>query len=315
MQRAEIIVIGEAFVDFLPKGAGPLSHIDGFEMHCGGAPCNVARGGARLGVPSRFVTVLGADEFSDFVLEQLRSAGVHTDAVRRLPEGRTQLCFVTLDDRGDRQFTGRGPDASLSLGVQDVRPEHFAHGEALVLTCGALRTRQGVFAVDRALQHARGLVCCDPGTCPPEWCEPRLMNRRLWSVFTRCDVVKCADHETYWLTEEDDPLRAAQRLVAGGVRLAVVTCGARGAVWAREGGASGAVPAPAVDVVDTTGAGDAFMSALVAWLARAPAPLARLTDAQVEEALSFATFVGARSVTVKGAVHGIPAMREPRLPE
>ncbi len=315
MKRAEIIVIGEAFVDFLPKGTGRLSHIDGFEMHCGGAPCNVARGASRLGVGSRFVTVLGADEFSDFVLEQLRLAGVHTDAVRRLPEGRMQLCFVTLDDRGDRQFTGRGPDASLSLGVQDVRPEHFANAEALGITCGSLRTRQGVFAVDRALQHARGLVFCDPGTCPPEWCEPRLMNRRLWGVFTRCDVVKCADHETYWLTEEDDPLRAAQRLVAEGVKLAVVTCGARGAVWARAGGATGAVPAPAVQVVDTTGAGDAFMSALVAWLVRAPAPLARLADAQVEEALRFAAFVGARSVTVKGAVHGVPVLEEPRMPE
>ena len=315
MRQAEIIVIGEAFVDFLPKGTGPLSHIDGFEMHCGGAPCNVARGIARLGVGSRFVSVIGADEFSDFVLEQLRLAGVHTDAVRRLSEGRMQLCFVTLDDRGDRQFTGRGPDASLSLGVQDIRPEHFAHSEALVLTCGSLRTRQGVFAVDRALQYARGLICCDPGTCPPEWCEPRLMNRRLWSVFTRCDVVKCADHETYWLTEEDDPLRAAQRLVQEGVKLAVVTCGARGAVWARAGGASGSVPAPHVSVVDTTGAGDAFMSALTAWLVRAPAPLPQLTDAQVEEAIRFAAFVGARSVMVKGAVHGIPLMEAPRLPE
>ena len=133
-ELADVMVIGEAFVDFLPKGAGKLSHIDGFEMHCGGAPSNVARGIAKLGVTVSFVSVLGDDEFSEFVFAHLERSGVQTHGVRRLPSGRMQLCFVTLDDTGDRQFTGRGPDASLSLGVQDIRPEHFKKGQSLVLT-------------------------------------------------------------------------------------------------------------------------------------------------------------------------------------
>ena len=73
--------------------------------------------------------------------------------VRRLKGGRTQLCFVTLDSTGDRHFNGRGPDASLSLGVQDMGDSVFKNVSSLVITCGSLRTRQGVFAIERALQQ------------------------------------------------------------------------------------------------------------------------------------------------------------------
>ena len=65
---SDILVIGEAFVDFLPKDVGRLTHVGGFEMHGGGAPCNVARGVARLGVSSQLVSVIGDDDFSDFSL-------------------------------------------------------------------------------------------------------------------------------------------------------------------------------------------------------------------------------------------------------
>lgn len=316
-EPADVIVIGEAFVDFLPKGTGKLSHIDGFEMHCGGAPCNVARGIAKLGVSARFISVLGDDEFSDFVLAHLERSGVQTQAIRRLPSGRMQLCFVTLDDSGDRQFTGRGPDASLSIGVQDMRPEFFEGARSLVLTCGSLRTRQGVFAIERALQQASGQVFCDPGTCPPEWCDPTLMRRRLWGVFTRCDVVKCADHETYWLTEQDEPLKAAMSFIHEGVKLAIVTLGAKGALWARRDHlgqiSHGSIPAPPVSVVDTTGAGDAFFSALVSRLTLHERPVDELNEEELTSALMFSAHIGSLAVTRKGAVHGIPELSRPEL--
>ena len=116
---SEVLVIGEAFVDFLPRQTGSLKQVDGFEMHGGGAPCNVARGVAKLGVSSSFISVLGDDEFSDFIINQLNTDQVDTRHLRRLEGGRTQLCFVTLDDRGDRHYR-RGPDTA-SFGVQTSR--------------------------------------------------------------------------------------------------------------------------------------------------------------------------------------------------
>jgi fructokinase len=143
------------------------------------------------------------------------------------------------------------------------------------------------------------------------------MRRRLWGVFTRCDLVKCADHETYWLTEEDDPLKAALAFVREGVKLAIVTCGAKGAVWARKNADGkntyGSIPAPPVSVVDTTGAGDAFMSALVARLTLSDRTIQALSDDEITSALTFAAHIGSLAVTQKGAVHGIPEMSTPEL--
>ena len=302
---SEVLVIGEAFVDFLPRQTGSLRQVDGFEMHGGGAPCNVARGVSKLGVSSSFISVLGDDEFSDFIINQLSADQVDTRHLRRLEGGRTQLCFVTLDDRGDRHFTGRGPDASLSFGVQDIKAEAFEDNRVLMLSCGSLRTRQGVYAVERAIQMTKGWVCCDPGTCPPEWCDPQLMRRRLWGVFTRCEIVKCADHETYWLTGEDDPLKAAQAFIKGGAKCAIVTLGAKGALWARKG-EYGYVPSPDVKVLDTTGAGDAFMSGLLALLSTKSMAPSKLPSDEWKRLVQFASYIGALAVTQLGAVHGIP---------
>ena len=304
---SEVLVIGEAFVDFLPRQTGSLKQVDGFEMHGGGAPCNVARGVSKLGISSAFLSVLGDDEFSDFIINQLDGDGVNTQFLRRLEGGRTQLCFVTLDDRGERRFTGRGPDASLSFGVQDIKPAAFSDSRVLMLSCGSLRTRQGVYAVERGIQLTQGWVCCDPGTCPPEWCDPHLMRRRLWGVFTRCEVVKCADHETFWLTGEDDPLKAAQAFIQGGAKCAIVTLGADGALWARKG-EYGHVPSPDVEVLDTTGAGDAFMSGLLALLSTKTKPPSELQTEEWENLVRFAAYIGALAVTRLGAVHGIPKL-------
>jgi fructokinase len=308
----KVLVIGEAFVDFLPRQTGSIKQVDGFEMHGGGAPCNVARGVSKLGIDAAFISVLGVDEFSDFIINQLDGDGVNIDYLRRLEGGRTQLCFVTLDDRGDRQFTGRGPDASLSFGVQDIKPAAFADSRVLMLSCGSLRTRQGVYAVERGIQLSPGWVCCDPGTCPPEWCDPQLMRRRLWGVFTRCELVKCADHETFWLTGEDDPLKAAQAFIKGGAKCAIVTLGAEGALWARNG-EHGRVPSADVDVLDTTGAGDAFMSGLIALLSTKPVAPSQLPTEEWVKLVRFASYIGALAVTQLGAVHGIPKLENQEM--
>ena len=152
-----------------------------------------------------------------------------------------------------------------------------------------------------------GWVCCDPGTCPPEWCDPQLMRRRLWCVFTRCEIVKCSDHETYWLTGEDDPLKAARAFIAGGAKCAIVTMGEEGALWARQG-EHGVVPSPDVAVLDTTGAGDAFMSALLAILTIQDMAPSELPTEEWTKLIKFAAYVGAQAVTSLGAVHGVPKL-------
>jgi fructokinase len=305
----DVLVIGEAFVDFLPANSGSIRDMSAFEMHSGGAPCNVALGCARLGAKSALISVVGDDDFGGFILKRLEEEGVDSTSVRRLNGGITQLCFVTLDEKGERSFTGRGPDASLELSPQDIDLLKLAQAKVLVLTCGSLRKKNGIYAVQEALNHAKNWIVCDPGTCPPHWCEPTEMRKRLDPIFQKCHFIKCADHESYWLTGENDPEIAVRKLVdTFHLKGAIITCGANGAIWATQDN-DGVIPTPFVEVVDTTGAGDAFMSAFCAELSKidfTENDSENFDERSFQKIITYANHIASLSVTKKGAVHGIP---------
>jgi fructokinase len=305
----DVLVIGEAFVDFLPANSGSIRDMSAFEMHSGGAPCNVALGCARLGANSALISVVGDDDFGSFILKRLEEEGVDATNVRKLNGGITQLCFVTLDEKGERSFTGRGPDASLELSLQDINLQKVEQTKVLVLTCGSLRKKNGIYAIQEALNHAKQWIVCDPGTCPPHWCEPLEMRKRLDPIFQKCHFIKCADHESHWLTGESDPEIAARKLVETfQLKGAIVTCGANGAVWATQEN-DGIMPTPFVEVVDTTGAGDAFMSAFCTKLSKVNYDenhQGSFNEHLFQEMIEYANHIASLSVTKKGAVHGIP---------
>ena len=98
---------------------------------------------------------------------------------------------------------------------------------------------------------------------------------------------------------------AAARLVELGVKIACITLGPKGAL-ARRGDELFQVPAPAIQVVDTTGAGDGFVAGLLSRLA----PAGELTSAQLRDALAFACSIGSRVCTRLGAVAGLPRLAE-----
>jgi ribokinase len=127
---------------------------------------------------------------------------------------------------------------------------------------------------------------------------PREVPRRL---LERLDPLVVNEHEAAFLLGEgvegvDGALSAARDLLSLGPRSAVITVGGAGAVFS-DGESTSHVPAPKVEAVDTTGAGDAFVGALAARLAR---------DATLEEAVAYAVRAGAAAVTKEGAQGALP---------
>ncbi|MCB9536206.1 MAG: carbohydrate kinase [Myxococcales bacterium] len=308
MRTLDVLVVGEAFVDFVPLHRGRLRESESFELHSGGAPCNVAIGLARLGSRSALVSVVGDDEFGHFVRRALDRDGVDTTAVRVEPGVQTGLCFITLDADGERSFLHRGGDTAERLRADHFDLARVRAAGAVLFTASSLRQPAGVAAIHKMIDHAGGLVCCDPGGTPRHWGHPDLIRSRTLRALARCDVVKCAAAEATALTGEQDPVKATRALVDHGAWLAVVTLGAEGALWARPEDA-GHVPAPDVDVVDTTGAGDGFMAGLLHRLASESARPEALPEARLVEHLRFACSIGAAVVTRRGAVQGLPDLR------
>lgn len=301
----DVLVIGEALVDFVPLHRGPLREASGFELHSGGAPANVAIGVSRLGGRAGLISVVGDDEFGAFLLRALARERVDTRGVHRLAGVQTGLCFITLDADGERSFLHRGGDPAVLLEAEHVDPAQAASARVIKFSSGPLRTEGGAAAVERLAKHASGLVACDPGACPGHWATARVISARLAEALPRCHVIKCSESEARGISGVDDPMEAARAMVDRGAELAVVTLGAEGALFARRG-ESGYVGAPRVEVVDTTGAGDAFMAALLFRLARDEDRPASLPAARLREHLAFACRIGAGAVTRRGAIAGLP---------
>jgi fructokinase len=324
MRRFGVVSLGEALVDFLPSRRGPLASVPAFERHPGGAPANVAIGVARLGVRVLFTGAVGDDPFGAYVAAALSEEGVDVAHLERVPGQKTGLAFVSLDEVGQPRFYSPGQSvAELCVGVEAIDGLPLADAAVVHFSTALLRDERARAATFRFVERARAAGCVvafDPNLRLHHWRDPAPLAADVARLVAQADVVKLSDAEIAFVAGTQDAPEAARRLVARGPSLAVVTTGRHGCVWARrgvEGSAGveeGAVPAPAVYVVDTTGAGDAFQAALVAGLACASGTGRgepwRMSRTRLEALLRVAAAAGARVCERMGAVAGLPGARE-----
>ncbi len=311
----DVLVQGEALVDLLPDRRGPLRRVGSFAVHTGGAPANVAVGLARLGVRVALLGLVGEDEFGAFLREALGAEGIEVAGLQTTRAGRTGLSFVELDERGERRFFGYGaPTADACFAPEHVDEALVRRARIVHVGSNALVSESGVAATAKLLEIAReagAVISVDPNLRLHLWRDASALRPRLGPVLAAATLAKLSEEEAaFWLGPAPAD-EQARRLVHEGLPLAIVTAGAAGAWWARRDGASGHVPAPRVEVVDSTGAGDGFVAGLLAALTPlladgaqpAELPVAALTTAIVQGCR-----VGAAVVGRLGATAGLPRL-------
>ena len=291
----DVFVLGSINQDFVLKverRPNPGETVTDAELstHNGGKGANQAAAAALLGASVTFLGRVGDDEFGEPLVRALREKGIDTRLVERASGKSTGAAFITVTPDGENAITV-APGANRSLTPKDAEAASEAIGEARVL---AAQMEIPVQTVLRALE-----VAAKRGTRTLVNLAPVLEVPR--ELLEKLDPLVVNEHEAAFLLGGgvegvDGALSAAPELLSLGPRSAVITVGAAGAAFA-DGESSGHVPAPEVDVVDTTGAGDAFVGALAARLAR---------DASLEEAVAYAVRAGAAAVTKEGAQGALP---------
>jgi fructokinase len=312
----DLITCGEILVDFVSTQPG-LALIDApsFTRAAGGAPANVAVGAARLGLSSGFMGMVGDDVFGHFLAQTLRHNSVDTSALHFTAEARTPLAFVSLRDDGDRDFIFyRNPGADMLFSPEHVAPDYISQGKIFHYGSISLSAERSMAATLYAVELARkhGLVTSyDPNLRLNLWPSEEAARDGIRLGWGHANVVKVSEEELFFLTSISEPERAARSLWHDDLKLMVVTLASRGSLYFTPT-SSGAVPGFDVPVADTTGAGDAFLAALLYKLypsldaVRAGHPGVRLLD----EALRFANAAGAITTTRPGAIPSLPALAE-----
>ena len=265
---------------------------------------NVAVTAARLGAPTAFVGRISTDGYGDLLWQHLAEAGVDLGAAERGPEP-TARALVEHVPTPVFHFDGEGT-ADTCLARADLTAlgpgPHLLHGGTLGLFRG--RTAAVLAALVEQTAPTDGLVSLDPNV------RPQIIDdRRAWFGFferwrTRADLLKLSSEDLAWMWPGRTEGEVARDLLDGGAGAVCVTHGGEGVV-AHLPGRDLAVVAPAVVVVDTVGAGDAFCGGLLAHLWQAGVTdrgaLDELDDDHWHEALTTAVTVAALTCTRAGA--------------
>ncbi|MEU1349082.1 carbohydrate kinase [Streptomyces sp. NPDC005795] len=246
LDRLDLLVIGECVADVvrLPDTAD--------RVHPGGSPANVAYGLARLGHDTTLLTQLGADEKGRLIRAHLTAAGVEvrTDG----STAPTPSAVVNLDGAGRASYAF---DITWTLGpVSLERPPAHVHTGSI-----AAVTEPGAAAVVAAVESLRAAatVSYDPNVRPELMGDHEAAVRKAERCVALSDVVKASDEDLEWLYPGVEPVKAAERWLATGPAVVLVTRGGDGAFAVLPAGPLTVDALPA-EVVDTVGAGDAFMS-------------------------------------------------------
>ncbi|WP_242909320.1 carbohydrate kinase family protein [Actinomadura terrae] len=279
---ARILVFGEALVDLVGEPGGRRYRADP-----GGSPANLAVGLGRLGNAVTLATGLGADAFGRLVTDHLVASGVTPD-VSAAPF--TSLAVVSVDGAGV-------PSYDFALSWTPSPP--VIPSDAAVVCTGSLAAALAAEAAEAALAGGP-TACYDPNIRPALLGDRAAERRRVERQVALADVVKASDEDLAWLYPGADPVHVAHRWRGLGPALVVVTRGPRGCVAVT---ASGQVerPAPPVEVVETVGAGDAFMAGLVSALLAAdlldPARRADLANGGESLSVPLATALVSAAIT------------------
>ena len=256
-----ILVCGEALVDSVKNADGTM------RLTPGGGPFNTARALARLGVPTAFLGHLSNDGLGKKLGELLVAEGASL-ALATVGQEPTTLAIADVDGAGlaAYEFVVEGTSAPNLTPAMIPDPFPSDITALHVGTLGLVLEPMASTLTDLILSEgAMRLVMLDPNIRPALAAGNPEYRDRLAHLMRESTIVKASETDLSWLKPGVEYAVAADEILDAGARLVVVTLGAQGA-YATARDLQVSVEAPAVEVVDTIGAGDAFSAAFLAWL-------------------------------------------------
>jgi fructokinase len=267
-QSSEVVGIGSCTVDYfaiVPRllDADEKINADRMEIHAGGVTGNNLTQVARLGASAAWLGLIGDDESGRLITKAFEEDGLDVLGIEIVKGEQSSLTWIPVDARGERCIY-MFPNVNGKLSAEQIRKrfapqiqkaKHF-HTEASQLPLPPIQ--EGM-----QIAHAAGVrVIFDLDVAPSYFAQAKLgSEKELIAALQLADVLKPCKAAAREITGETDYEKIAVKLLALGPKVVAVTMGAEGSLIASKGKMAH-VPAFKVNVVDSTGAGDAFMGGL-----------------------------------------------------
>lgn len=302
MKKPVIVVVGSSNTDMVIKSQRipvPGETVLGgrFVMAPGGKGGNQAVAAARLGGDVVFVARVGDDMLGSQAIENYRKEGIDVSYVTRDSDEATGVALILVDDKGENLISVAS-GANYRLGPDDVDRAADVIRSADMVVVQLETPLPAIARVAKIGADAGVPVILDPAPAPNDPIPAEILEKITFIKPNENEASRLTGME---VTDADSARRAAERLLAQGVRGVIVTLGTAGALIVEKGKEPILIPSRRVDAVDSTAAGDCFSGGLAVGLAEGKT---------LEEAARFAAAAAALSVTRLGAQPSLPTLDE-----
>jgi len=319
MKKKKVICIGEALIDRIRNKSNK-----GFKDFLGGAPANVACALRKLKIDSIFIGSLGSDNYGKKFITQFKELDVNLDFLQLDNDSSTRVVNVERDQFGDRYFSGF-EESSHSCFADEVLNKKLIEKEILNLEKSLLKTKYLVtgtillsspisaesifFLFEQAKKFAVKIVIdlnwrevfWDHSSFSPNISKAERVNL-IKKFLNHANVLKLAKEEATLFFEDDNPLSISQQLFNRPD--VIITDGENPVAW-YVNGLQGITKTPTSQkIVDTTGAGDAFLAGLISKLISSGYPSNKI---EIEDCMKFAGVCGLLTCLGEGAIEQQPS--------
>lgn len=297
----DVLTVGELLIDMISD-----DYDDGnfgcstYNKFFGGSPSNIAMNVKKLGINSLVASAVGEDGLGKFLINHLKNTNIDTSYIQQVDYA-TSMVLVTKSRTSPVPIFYREADYQLSYSLkleQALKDSKIIH-----FSCWPISRMPVRDTVEKVIKEARKnnmLVCFDPNYHPMIWQKGEDGIEYVKSIISKVDIIKPSEDDAERLFGKDSYENQIEKFLKLGAKLVIMTLGKDGSIVSN-GEETIRFNTLATDVIDTTGAGDAFWAGFYA---------AMVKGYTIKESLNLGFAVSAYKLKYTGAVVDLPRLEE-----
>ncbi|GIN71459.1 fructokinase [Bacillus sp. J14TS2] len=295
-----LLAVGELLIDMISSDYTEDMESNSYKRFFGGSPSNIVMNAKKLGIQSLVAAVVGKDRFGEFLIQQLRNQDIETSYVQQV-DYPTSMVVINKSKSTPVPIFYRGADYHITY--TSKLEQALSNSSIVHFSCWPISMEQGQKTITKMLKIAREndiLICFDPNYHPMYWQKGEDGVEIVKSFIRQVDIIKPSEDDAERLFGKDTPENQIDKFLRLGVKLVIMTLGKDGAIVSN-GKETLRCHTFAEEVVDTTGAGDAFWSGFYAAIVK---------GYTIADAIRLGMGVSAFKLRYTGAVVDLPKIEE-----
>ena len=301
-RKNDVLAIGELLVDMISQEYDDNFECNAYNKFFGGSPANIAMNVKKLGIKSLIASAVGSDGLGKFLINRVYNEGIDINFIQEV-DFSTSMVLVTKSKNTPVPIFYRGADYQLAYTSE--LEEAIKNSKIVHFSCWPISRipfRETIEMVIKTAKMSNTMICFDPNYHPMLWKKGEDGIEYIKKIISKADIVKPSEDDAERLFGKDTHENHIAKFLQLGAKLVIMTLGSEGAI-ASNGKETIKFNTMASEVVDTTGAGDAFWSGFYA---------AVVKGYTIREALKSGFAVSAYKLKYFGAVVELPKLEQIR---